>query len=185
MMRALVIADRQPDDPVEQLLDRERPDLVLTLGDLQDWYLAPLAGWPGPKMGVYGNHCWSYMEQLGIINLHMSAYRWAGLTFAGFEGCNRYKATGRHQYHQDEASAMIRTLPAADVMICHSPPYGVNDHDDPAHQGLHALNWYVEHRRPRLLLHGHTYPTADTLVDRMGGTQIAYINGAGMVQLPA
>ena len=54
---------------------------------------------------------------------------------------------------------LIRKLPAADVLLCHCPPRGVNDDpDDPAHIGFEALrDWVLEHR-PRWLLHGHVHP---------------------------
>jgi len=183
-MRALVFADTAPEQPVEELLAAHRPDLVLTLGDLQEWMLAPLAAWPGPKMGVHGNHCWrGYMDSLGIIDLHMQRWRLGNLLFAGFEGSHKYKINARFQYEQSEALEMIRSLPPADILVCHSPPNGINDHDDEAHHGLHALNLYLHTHQPKVLLHGHTYPTDETLVREFRGTRIEYVHGARIVDL--
>ena len=180
-----MFADSTTDEPVDALLVAHQPDLVLILGDLQEWYLAPLGDWHGPKLGVYGNHCWpGYMEQLGIINLHMRRWQVGGALLAGFAGCHRYKAAGRFQYDQEEALALIKALPAADVLACHSPPNGINDHEDPAHQGLYALNWYLHAHQPQLLLHGHTYPTQDTMIGNANGTRIEYVHGARIVHLP-
>src|SRR5918912_616758 len=87
-------------------------------------------------------------------------------------------------YSQRRAAKLIRKLPPADVLICHCPPYGVNDDpDDPAHVGFVALReWVLEHR-PQLLLHGHTHPNPGALVERLGDTRIVYVNGARVVDL--
>lgn len=44
-----------------------------------------------------------------------------------------------------------------DILITHSPPYGIHDDVDPAHNGLRALNWLIRFARPRHLFHGHTH----------------------------
>ena len=37
--------------------------------------------------------------------------------------------------------------------------------------------------KPRWLLHGHTHPTPGRIMDRIGDTRVAYINGARVVDL--
>ena len=79
----------------------------------------------------------------------------------------RRSATARvgPSYTQREAKKLIRKLPAADVLLCHCPPRGVNDDpDDPAHVGFDALrDWVLEHQ-PRWLLHGHVHPHPGSLL---------------------
>lgn len=180
-MRSLVLADRPTDKPLSELIREVEPEVILTLGDLQEWFLAPVAQFSIPVMGVYGNHCTEYFESLGITNLHLRAYQYGGMIFGGFEGSNRYKAHGHHQWTQQEAWQMIRVLPRVDVMVCHSPPYGVNDHQDDAHQGFYALNWYIKQYQPKYLLHGHTYP--DNPMEWVEQTRIVYVHGHAVVDL--
>ena len=144
-----------------------------------------------PKFGVRGNHdIEPYMEQYGIEDLHLRRIELeSGLSVCGFEGCVAYRRDhGEHgpAYSQRKAARLVRKLPPADVLICHCPPFGVNDDpEDPAHVGFVALReWVLEHR-PRLLLHGHTHPNPATLDDRLGDTRIVYVNGARVVDLPS
>jgi Icc-related predicted phosphoesterase len=44
-----------------------------------------------------------------------------------------------------------------DILITHSPPFGIHDEDTQAHTGLRALNWLLRVARPRYHLHGHTH----------------------------
>lgn len=183
-MKALVVADRRPDEPLEHLLAREQPEIVLTLGDLYSHDLAALASFAGPKLGVYGNHCTpGYMTRLGIENLHLRRLKIAGLVFGGIEGCVRYKPHGGHQYTQAEADQMLAGFLPVDIMVCHCPPQGVNDDpDDPAHVGFQALRRYLDESQPKMLLHGHTYPRQP--LERVGETRIVYVSGAAVVQIP-
>ena len=49
------------------------------------------------------------------------------------------------------AAKLVGRLPAADVLLTHSPPAGVNDDpDDPAHVGYDGLRDWVDRHRPRL-----------------------------------
>ena len=46
---------------------------------------------------------------------------------------------------------------ALDLLITHSPPFGIHDDTDQAHNGLKALNWLIRFAKPQYLLHGHTH----------------------------
>jgi Icc-related predicted phosphoesterase len=40
----------------------------------------------------------------------------------------------------------------------------------------------LEHR-PRLILHGHTHPQPGALIERVGDTRVAYVNGARIIDI--
>ncbi|MEA2382085.1 MAG: uncharacterized protein QOH72_2056 [Solirubrobacteraceae bacterium] len=190
-MRALALADRPFHADPGALVAQHDLDLVLTLGDLQPSWVETLDRVRVPKLGVRGNHdAEPYMEHFGIEDLHMRRVELdSGLSLCGFEGCVAYRrgrGSSGPAYTQREAAKLIRKLPPADVVLCHCPPYGVNDDpDDPAHVGFIALrDWVLDHR-PRLLLHGHTHPNPGTLVERLGDTRVVYVNGARVVELEA
>ena len=44
-----------------------------------------------------------------------------------------------------------------------------------AHQGFNALKDYIEREQPKVLRHGHTYPTEDNVVKQQGSTRIEYV----------
>lgn len=162
-MRLLVLADTEPSwSSVPDAITAHRADVVITAGDLSEAWLrsARVHATTTPTYGVYGNHCnGTYFDNLGITNLHLNRVHINGVSFVGLEGCVRYKRRGRDiLYTQEEYAAMVANMPAADVLVTHCPPAGINDHPDPAHLGITALREWVDANNPAVLIHGHTYP---------------------------
>lgn len=184
-VRFLVVADMAPELPadLEGFLAAASVDAVVLAGDLLSGDLRGLAKTSLPKLGVYGNHCdGRYLEAMGFTNLHLTSVVVGGLRLTGLEGCVRYKAgTSDILYTQDQYRDMVESLPGADVIVTHCPPRGVNDQQDPAHQGIEALRTWVEQQRPRALIHGHTYPR--TPVAAFGSTRIEYVHGTQIVSI--
>ncbi len=180
-MNILAIADRNPHINVSEIIQASNIELVITLGDLTREDLLPLKQVKTiSKIGVYGNHdSGTYMPELGILDMHLKTWTFQGLTFGGFQGCVRYKDNpDAVMYTQDEAKQMFAGFPAVDIFISHCPPYGINDEpDEVAHQGFIALREYLDQHQPKAWLHGHTYPTEQTLVTQHGSTRIEYVFG--------
>jgi len=44
-----------------------------------------------------------------------------------------------------------------DVLLTHSPPYGINDLPDPCHTGFRVFLWFMRTFKPRYLVHGHVH----------------------------
>jgi Icc-related predicted phosphoesterase len=199
-MRILAVSD----EVVDRLYDTAaagrlaRPDLILSCGDLDYKYLEFLVTiFNVPLYYVPGNHDpddnWMYAASRaeGCFNLDRRTAQVKGLLIAGLGGSIRYRPDGINQYDQGEMySRMARLLPqlarnrlrhgrALDILIAHSPPFGIHDDDDPAHQGLRALNFLIRWARPRYVLHGHTHIyrrnliKADTLI---GQTKIINVH---------
>jgi uncharacterized protein len=183
-VRLLAFADEPPPADAAEIVAQNPIDAVVTLGDLRPDWIASLATVDVPRFGVHGNHDGEdELPGLGIRDLHLSRAEVGECSFAGFEGCVRY-GDGAHQYTQEEAAALMRDLPPADVLLCHCPPAGVNDDpDDPAHVGFRALREWVEEHRPRYLLHGHTTPDARTRIDHLGPTKVVWVRGVAPVEL--
>jgi Icc-related predicted phosphoesterase len=186
VVKVLVIADRNPHIDVAQVVRENHVEMVITLGDLTREDILGLADVTHiPKIGVYGNHdSGSYMEELGIMDMHRKTWQFGGLSFGGFEGCVRYKDNpDAIMYTQTEATEMMRGYPKVDVFISHCPPRGVNDEPEVAHQGFDALRTYLDAQSPAIWLHGHTYPTDETIVRQVGATRIEYVFGHRIVEL--
>jgi uncharacterized protein len=177
-MKVLAIADREPKIDIPAAVEAEGIELIVTLGDLNREFLLPLERVINiPKIGVYGNHdSGTYMEGLGIWDMHLKIWDYKGLRFGGFQGCVRYKENPQAiMYTQTEASQMMAGFPPVDIFISHCPPRGINDEEEIAHQGFDALLDYIERSPPKVLLHGHTYPTEETMVKQHGDTRIEYV----------
>jgi Icc-related predicted phosphoesterase len=124
-----------------------------------------------PMYYVPGNHdprsTESHAE--GGSNLDLKTARHKKFLIGGFGGSIRYRPDGVNQHSQSEAYLRaFRLIPrlllnriqygrTLDILISHSPPFGIHDDSDLAHNGLKAINWLIRIARPRYLFHGHTH----------------------------
>ena len=172
-------------------------DLILGCGDLPYTYLEYLVSVLRiPLFYVPGNHDPAYNDQQtlsyaeGGSNLDLKTASAKGLLLAGLGGSIRYRPDGVNQYTQGQAFSrayrlLLRLLVSQnrygrklDVLITHSPPFGIHDDDSQAHQGLKALNFLIRTVRPRYLFHGHTHFFRNNLeecVTQVGRTTIMNI----------
>ena len=179
------MADKRPPLDPAKMAEQMGADAVVTLGDLDRAWIEPLAQLAIPRVGVHGNHdAPDLLREVDVLDLHGKRTSLGGLTVAGFEGCVRYGGGGPYHYTQKEASKLAKRLPAADVLLCHCPPRGINDDpDDPAHIGFEGLLDWVRRFRPRHLLHGHTHPLGGRVMQRFEDTKVHWISGARLVTL--
>jgi uncharacterized protein len=184
-MRILALADAAPHAPIADLVGATRPELVVLLGDLEPAWIDGLEAIDLPKLGVRGNHdAPDALRVVGAEELQLRRVELGGLSFAGFGGSPRYSRNGGNEWTEEEAAELVERLPAADVLLTHSPPAGVNDDpEDPVHRGSPALREWVERHRPAWLLHGHTVPLPGHHVHRLGSTRVVHVRGAATLDL--
>ncbi len=151
-------------------------ELILGCGDLPYPYLENLVTFLNkPLMYVPGNHDPNYNSDNplahveGGSNLDLKLIRYKKFLIGGFGGSIRYRPDGTNQYTQNEAyfraflmlpRLMLNRMNygrALDILITHSPPFGIHDEDSHAHQGLKAINWLLRVAQPRYHFHGHTH----------------------------
>lgn len=155
-------------------------DCVISCGDLPYGYLDYLVTVLGkPLYFVHGNHDRDYeytengrrhLAPQGATALDMRVVKGpGGLILAGLEGSIRYDPESGHQYTQEQMDRRATQLAAKlmghrmrhgrylDILVTHSPPFGVGDGPDPAHIGFRAFNTLIQRFKPRLLLHGHQH----------------------------
>ena len=172
-------------------------DLLLGCGDLPYEYLEYLLTIANvPLYYVPGNHDPKYLEYVkaskveGGINLDQKTVRVGNLLLAGLGGSVRYRPDGVNQYTQTEMYLRIlKLLPrlllnrlrygrALDILITHSPPFGIHDDDSQAHRGLKALNLLIRWAKPRYHFHGHTHfyrQNLESSTTQLGETQVMNI----------
>jgi Icc-related predicted phosphoesterase len=184
-MRILAFADEPPHAPIDELVAAYTPDLIVLLGDLEPAWTEGLAAIDLPKLGVLGNHdAQDALAAVGAEDIQLRRVEVGGLSFSGFGGAPRYSRDGPNEWTEKEAAKLVGRLPAADVLLSHSPPAGVNDdRDDPAHCGSPALRDWVEQNQPAWLLHGHTLPHPARRVKRLGETRVVHVRGAAALDL--
>ena len=179
-VRMAVIADEDslilPADPITA-------DILLSLGDIHPVTMERAADFFMPErvFAVRGNHdspCAKWPRWVEC--LHGRTVEAFGLCFGGIDGCWRYKKTGSFLYTQEEARAVMQTLPPVDVLISHNSPASYHERDDGPHQGFEAITEYIDRYTPTLVLHGHQHINAQT---RRGTTLIAGVWGWAVFEL--
>lgn len=159
---------------------RNQVDIVIGCGDLPYYYLEYLQSMlDTPLFYVHGNHDseHEYLADgtaitgpMGGINLHCHSYNERNLLLVGLEGSIRYKHRGSHfQYSQLEmwfnAFYLIPYLLLnklrygryLDILVTHSPPYGIHNGEDHIHIGFKSFIWFMKIFKPRYLIHGHRH----------------------------
>ena len=151
-------------------------ELILGCGDMPYTYLEYLVTILSvPLFYVPGNHDPDFNPRdhrsraEGGSNLDLRLVYHNKSLIGGFGGSIRYRPDGTNQYTQNEAFLRafnmvpklvmnrIKYGRALDILISHSPPFGIHDDTDYAHNGLKALNWLLDFAKPRYHFHGHTH----------------------------
>lgn len=167
--------------PAGQFKDVE---LIIGCGDLPYTYLEYIVTMLcTPLYYVPGNHDPEFnpndlrSKAEGGLNIDLKSVEFKSTLIAGFGGSIRYRPDGVNQYTQSDAYLRaFRLLPTLlfnqikygktlDILISHSPPFGIHDDSDQAHQGLKALNWLIKVAKPKFLLHGHTHFYRNNIAD--------------------
>ncbi len=141
-------------------------DLVLSCGDLNPLYLSFIATYTkAPVLYVHGNHDGRYRNSPpeGCICIEDSIFEYKGIRILGLGGSIRY-SSGLHQYTQNEMEKRIKRLrfklwreKGFDILLTHSPAFGLGDDNDRAHEGFNAFIRLIEAYKPLALVHGHTH----------------------------
>ncbi len=169
-------------------------ELILGCGDLPYTYLEFLVSSLNvPLLYVPGNHdpaydernSMSFAEGCDYMDVRVRSVK--GLNVVGFGGSIRYIPGRPNQYTQSQMYSRIsKFIPrmlwhlqkhgrVLDIFIAHSPPRGVHDDNDLAHQGFLAFIDFIETFKPRFFLHGHTLVYKSNIVSpvtRVGKTTV-------------
>jgi len=169
-------------------------DLILSCGDLPYYHIEKLFQlYEVPVLYVRGNHdqrveygkSGPLYGPRGAIDLHNRIVVLNDLIFAGFEGSLPYKE-GPFLYSQEEMwRYVLGMVPRllwkkfiygryVDVVIAHSPPFGVHDKDSNIHGGYKAFRWLIKTFKPTYFFHGHihVYTEDETIESILSQTKV-------------
>jgi hypothetical protein len=206
-VKILAVSDSVDDHLYSSTLKENIPgvDLILGCGDMPFEYLEFLVSvYNVPLLYVPGNHDPQHNQAntsahaQGCENIDGHIVVVKGMRVAGLGGSIRYKPNTINQYTQTQMwkKAILLALKLAwsnwrereslDIFIAHSPPLGINDDDDKAHQGFSAYLWLIKVFKPGYFLHGHTLNFRKNLDGPnpiFHGTEIININPHRIIEL--
>lgn len=180
-MKILAVSDRVLDQIYSPNVKEHYPDidLIIGCGDLPFYYLEFLvSALDVPLVYVRGNHDQGpqYTADGRVLtrvqggrDLHAQTAMIDGLLLAGLEGSMRYRPGAPFMYTETEMRQQVtRLVPRLlwnrqrhgrylDILVTHSPPFGIHDRTDIAHTGFRILRTFMKVFKPRYLLHGHIH----------------------------
>jgi Icc-related predicted phosphoesterase len=180
-MKILAVSDRVLDKLYSGTVRQNFADvdLMIGCGDLPFYYLDFLtSAIDAPLVYVRGNHddgpqyavdgrVWRDVR--GGVDIHGKVVARKGLILAGLQGSMRYKANAAYMYSEAEMRRVVAQLVprllwnrqrlgrALDVLVTHSPPFGIHDRGDLPHTGFKVFLSFLRLFRPRYHLHGHIH----------------------------
>jgi len=172
-------------------------DFILGCGDLPYYYLEYMVSMLNkPLYYVHGNHDRPehranrqiVHEPPGGVNLHARLLFAHGLILMGLEGSHRYNRNPNYQYTQAGMWELVLKMAprlimnrlfygrSLDILVAHSPPFGIHDAADRPHIGFKAFLAFMRWFKPRYLIHGHQHVYRQTEVTRSLYAQTEIIN---------
>jgi len=154
-------------------------DLLISCGDLPYYYLEFLLSALNTSLVyVRGNHDGgpqytadgrTLNRPQGGADLHGRVINHNGLLIAGLEGSMRYKPSAPLMYSEGQMAVQVAALTLKllritsyqgrnlDILVTHSPPFGIHDEPDLAHTGFKAFLPLIRFFKPRYHFHGHVH----------------------------
>lgn len=200
-MRILAVSDRVLDKLYSGRVRTTFPeiDLLVGCGDLPFYYLDFLtSALDSPMVYVRGNHDDSpqfgeggkeWKEVRGGSNIHGKVVARKGLILAGLQGSMRYKPHADYMYSETEMRRIVAGMVprllwnrrrfgrALDILVTHSPPFGIHDRPDLPHTGFKVFLSFIRLFKPSYHLHGHihVYRPDEITCTRYGETDVVNI----------
>jgi Icc-related predicted phosphoesterase len=140
-----------------------------------------------PVFYVHGNHDTNYVNDPpgGCDSIEDKLIVYKGLRIVGLGGCRKYShhpiySFPPYQYTEKQMEKRIRKLrfklylnKGFDILVTHSPPFGIGDSTDACHTGFKAFLPLLDKYKPRYMFHGHmhlNYGRAKRTIDYNGTT---------------
>jgi len=167
-IRALVVADEES-CYIWDYFDRsvfQGVDVIISCGDLKASYLSFLTTMvAAPLLYVHGNHDARFLVSPpeGCDNLELKMHVIKGIRFLGFGGANSRSPKPFHYTEQEVARQVTRRMQEIsfhggfDVLVTHSPAFGLGDGQDAFHKGFIAYRTLLDLYRPAYHFHGHQH----------------------------
>jgi Icc-related predicted phosphoesterase len=151
-------------------------DIMISCGDVKAEYLSFLVTMiKAPLFYVPGNHNDKYrtFPPEGCTDIDGQIITYKGIRIMGLGGSKRYNM-GHYQYTEREMNKRIFKMKpklwrnkGIDILVTHSPAFGIGDGDDLCHQGFKAFYKVLDKYSPKYFVHGHQHLTYGYNIDRI------------------
>lgn len=162
-LRLIVITDThnmlKEEDIVNILSEHSEYDLCLLLGDHSNNDIEKIIKYI-PKEKIYallGNHDYNYIDNYGFNNLNGNIFEVNGVKIMGIQGSFKYKPVDFPSFTQEESIKFLKDKESVDVLFSHDGPFDDDMINNPAHQGMFGITYYLYKNKVKYNIHGHLH----------------------------
>ena len=105
---------------------------------------------------LLGDHI-NYIEGYNFNNLNGKIIDIKGVRLLGIQGSFKYKPVDFPSFTHEDSIKFLVDKPSADVLISHDGPFDDNMINNPAHQGLFGITYYLFKNKVKYNVHGHLH----------------------------
>ncbi len=142
-------------------------DICLLLGDHSDNDIIKVLNHI-PKDKIYallGNHDINYIANYDLNNLNGNIIEINGVKLLGIQGSFKYKPVDFPSFTQEDSIRFLKDQEPVDILISHDGPFDDNMINNPAHQGLFGITYYLYKNRVKYNIHGHLHDDYEKILD--------------------
>ena len=162
-IKLIIITDTHNTLDENQLINiiKEHQDynVCLLLGDHSDNDIKKVLN-NIPKEKIYallGNHDVNYIVNYNLNNLNGNVINIHGVKLLGIQGSFKYKPIDFPSFTQEESVKFLMNQEQVDILISHDGPFDDDMINNPAHQGLFGITYYLFKNKVKYNIHGHLH----------------------------
>lgn len=153
------------------ILNCNEYDVCLLLGDFSSNDLSIILKYINKEKiyALLGNHDNNYIEKYELNNLNGNVININGVRLLGIQGTFRYKPADFPSFSQRESLIFLNDKPEVDILVSHDIKFNSSAENDPAHQGLYGITYYLFKNSVPYHIHGHIHDSYNN--DMINGTK--------------
>lgn len=134
-------------------------DLCILLGDHNANDIEKIIKYiPREKiLALLGNHDYDYISEYGLTNFSGKRVEVNGTTMMGIHGSFRYKPDNFPSFSQEESVSFLKDKEKVDILFSHDGPFRDDMINNPSHQGLFGITYYLFKNKVKYNIHGHLH----------------------------
>lgn len=134
-------------------------DLCILLGDHSDNDIKKVLKYISQDKiyALLGNHDINYIDNYHFNNLNGTIIDIRGVRLLGIQGSFKYKPINFPSFTQEDSIKFLMDKEPVDILISHDGPFDDNMINNPAHQGLFGITYYLFKNKVKYNIHGHLH----------------------------
>lgn len=168
---------------IEVIKKHSNYDVCILLGDHSDTDIQKVMKYI-PREKIYallGNHDINYIDNYNLNNLNGRIININGVKILGIQGSFKYKPADFPSFTQEESIKFLINKEQTDILISHDGPFDDNMINNPAHQGLFGITYYLFKNKVKYNIHGHLHNNYDKILTN--GTIEKCLYGINYIEL--